>query len=53
MKENVIIIANEDEKNLQYKKRKEKFWVFFDHFNTSTCMGLITEIICVIYFIFG
>ena len=40
MKENVIKKANE------IIKKKENIWVFFDEINTSTCMGIITEIMC-------
>ena len=38
---------NKENKNKKKKKEKEKkVWVFFDEINTSTCMGLIAEIMC-------
>jgi energy-coupling factor transporter ATP-binding protein EcfA2 len=47
MKENVIEEAKKlDKLNKQQKELNEKIWVFFDEINTSTCMGIITEIMC-------
>ena len=50
MKKEVIPQAMKfDDKNKENRKKnknEEKIWVFFDEINTSTCMGLIAEIMC-------
>ena len=46
MKENVIEEAKKLDEINKKNNENEKIWVFFEHFNTSTCMEIITEIIC-------
>jgi hypothetical protein len=46
MNENVIEEAKKLDEINSKNNKNERIWVLFDHFNTSTCMGIITEIMC-------